>query len=140
MTAATLGVGTVLALGDGASPEAFTAAAEILSLGGPDQSAEEVEVTSLQSTGGFKEFIAGLKDGGSVTFGVNWVKTASSQHVTLRDRLGGAANNYRITFSDSPATVFTFSATVLGFSMNTEPNAAIQAEFTLKISGQGTWA
>jgi predicted secreted protein len=139
MTSAVAGVGTVLAEGDGASPEVFTAVAEVLTISGPELSTEEIDVTSLDSSGGFKETIAGLRDAGSVSFDVNWIK-GDAQQLSIRDKIAsGAAGNYKITWSDSPATVADFAAIVTGFSMNTEPNSQIQASITLKITGQVTF-
>ena len=66
MTQATAAVGTEFRLGSTASPPVYTAVAEILSISGPEVSVEEIEVTSLGSTGGYKEYVSGLKDGGTV--------------------------------------------------------------------------
>lgn len=138
-TKAVTGVGTVLAVGDGASPEVFTAITEITSIGGPELSSEQVEVTSLDSAGGFKEFVTGLKDGGSISIENNWIKSDVSQ-VQMRDDVqAGTKRNYRITWSDSPPTVVDFNASVEAFSMTTEPDAPVTASMTLKISGAPVW-
>lgn len=138
-TLAVTGVGTVLAVGDAASPEVFTAVTEVSNIGGPELAAEQVEVTSLDSAGGFKEFITGLKDGGSVSLESNWIKSDAMQ-VQMRDDVqAGTKRNYKITWSDSPPTVVDFNASVEQFSMNTEPDSPITASLTLKISGQPVW-
>ncbi len=138
MTSAVAGIGTTLQVGDGASPEVFTTIAEILTIGGPELSSEDIEVTNMDSAGGFKEFISGLADAGSVNFDLNWIK--GTQQAQVRDDVGaGTARNYRITWSDSPATIANYNARVTAFSMNTDPNSQIQASCTLKISGQVTW-
>lgn len=138
-TKAVTGVGTVLAVGDAASPEVFTAITEITSIGGPELSSEQVEVTSLDSAGGFKEFVTGLKDGGSISIENNWIKSDTSQ-VQMRDDVqAGTKRNYRITWPDSPSTVVDFSASVEAFSMTTEPDAPVTASMTLKISGAPVW-
>ena len=138
MTSAVAGIGTTFQQGDGASPEVFTTVAEILSFSGPELSAEEIDVTNLDSSGGFKETIAGLRDAGAVTLELNWHKHALQ--VTLRDKLAaGSADNYKITFSDSPSTVADFSGVVTAFSMTTDPNAQITASVTVQISGQVVW-
>jgi predicted secreted protein len=138
MTSAVAGLGTTFQEGDGASPEVFATIAEITSIGGPELSTEEIDVTNLDSSGGFKETIAGAKDPGSVSLEMNWIK--GTQQISVRDKLAtGAAGVYKITWSDSPNTVAEFTAIVTAFSMNTEPSAALTASITLKISGQVTW-
>ena len=51
--AAKAGVGTTFSVGDGASPEVFTAIGEIVNASGPNISAEQIEVTTLDSSGGY---------------------------------------------------------------------------------------
>lgn len=138
MTAATAGVGTTLQVGDGASPEIFSTIAEVLTIGGPEISSEDIEVTNMDSPSGFKEFISGLTDAGAITFDANWIK--STQQTQVRDDVGaGTARNYRITWPDSPATIANFNARATAFSMSTDPNAQLQASISLKISGVVSW-
>lgn len=139
MTAAKSGVGTTLQRGNGASPEVFTTVAEVRQISGPELTSEEVESTSLDSVGGFKEFIGGLKDGGQVQFDCNYIGSDVQQNA-IRDNVGGVTENYRISWPFSPTVTCTFAAQVVGFSMSTEPNSAISASVTLKISGSPTWA
>ena len=40
--------------------------AELTEISGIDMSADTIDVTTLNSTSGFREFVAGLKDGGEV--------------------------------------------------------------------------
>lgn len=139
MTQAVAGVGTQLLVGDGGSPvEVFAAIAEVLTLTGPELAAEEIEVTNLDSAGGFKEFITGLVEGGTISLDLNWIKGANQ--VTLRDDVAaGTQRNYRITFSDSPATVANFAGVVTAFSFSTEPNSQIQSSATVRITGVIAW-
>jgi hypothetical protein len=136
MTAAVLGLGTALQVSDGASPEVYTTIAEVLSLSGPELTAEDIEVTNLDSTA--KEYISGVPDGGSASFELNWI--SSAQQETLRDDVeAGTARNYKIVFSTSPNTTASFNARCTEFSMTSDPNTQIRASATLKISGSVTW-
>ena len=139
MTNAVSGVGTTISIGDGASPEVFTAIGEVTNLGGPEISAEEIETTSLDSVGGFKEFIGGLRDGGSVTLDMNYLGSNAQQN-DMRDNIGGVTKNYQISWPYSPAVTCTFAAQVSNMTFNTEPNAAISASVSLKVSGEPTWS
>lgn len=136
MTSAVLGLGTTLQVSDGASPEVYTTIAEVLTISGPSLSAEDIDVTNLSSTA--KEYISGVSDGGSVDFELNWI--GQTQQKTLRDDVtAGTSRTYRVTFSNSPNTIASFSARCTAFSMSTDPNTQIRGNATLKISGAITW-
>ena len=142
MTSAIAGVGAEFQLSDGASPEVYTKVAEVLSISGPELSAEQVEVTSLDSTGGYKEFIPGLLDGGTVQIEFNYVDGNSNQE-TLRTRVSTTsqtASNYRIQLPDSPLSYVTFAGIVESYSMNVESGSAITVSAGIKISGAPTWS
>jgi predicted secreted protein len=142
MTSAITGVGAEFQLGDAASPEVFTKVAEVISISGPELSAEQVEVTSLDSTGGYKEFIPGLLDGGSVTIEFNYVD-GNTQQEALRTRVSTASQtalNYRIQLPDSPLSYVTFAATVESYSMNVETGSAVTVSCGVKISGAPVWS
>ena len=73
MTSASIfGHGTFLQIGDGAVSEMFTTIAEVMNIDGPNLQQETVEVTSHDSTDRWREFIGGLKDGGEISFGLNF--------------------------------------------------------------------
>lgn len=142
MTSAISGVGAEFRLGDAASPEVYTKVAEVLSISGPELSAEQIEATSLDSTGGYKEFISGLLDGGTVSIEFNFVSGNSNQEA-LRTRVSTSnqsALNYRIALPDSPETTVTFSGIVESYSMNVEAGSAVTVSVGVKISGAPTWA
>lgn len=140
MTNATAAVGTAFQLGDTASPIVYTTVAEVLSIGGPDVSADEIEVSSLDSTGGYKEYITGLKDGGTVALELNWVKS-NAQQTGMRDLVAsGTTRAYRIQFSDSPQTVANFNGVVTNFSMSADPGSQIKASMSVRITGAVTWS
>ena len=133
--------GTLIAKGDGASPEVFNDIAQVNAIGGPDMSAEMLDVTTHSSTGGKKEFVAGLVDNGEVTLGLKADLQDSTQSPNaglINDLDVGAKNNYRITFVDG--TIATFAALV----SNVNSDAPVESDWTLaatiKISGVITWS
>lgn len=131
------GSGTVFSRGDAASPEVFTNVGDVISIAGPAITKDEIEVTALDSTS--KEFIGALDDPGEITMELNW-NPQDSEHVNLRtDAEGSVVRNYRVTWSDVSATVVTFAAEVMEFTLNTEPNDAVKASTRLKISGALIW-
>ena len=60
---ATRSIGTVLNIGQGPTP-APVPVAGLTSIGGLELSADTIDVTKLDSAGGYREFIGGFKDGG----------------------------------------------------------------------------
>lgn len=139
-TSALASQGMLLGVGDAASPEVYTTISEISDISGPDGSAGEIDVTDLSSTA--KEFKRGLTDNGSVTATMMFVPT-DTQHAQLRTDFNSAtevARNYRITFTDSPNTTWTFSAYVASFSITNSLDSSTTASLSLRIKGTITAA
>ena len=55
VSVATAGIGTLLQIGDAASPEVFTTIAEVLDISGPGLVSDLVDVTNMSSPGSFEE-------------------------------------------------------------------------------------
>ncbi len=134
------GVGATLEFGDGASPEVFTAIGKVATWSGPELTKEEVDDTTLDSAGGFKEFLSGLKDPGQVTFTVHRSVNDQNQEQIITDMTGSVGRNWRLTWvSLSPNWIADFSAEVFGITPSADPNAPITMDVTLRISGVVTW-
>lgn len=132
------GIGGTLEVGNGASPEVFTAIAEIVSVDGPSLSIEEKDATTLDS-GGVKQSIPGLVDYGQLD--VELLFTKHSTHTALRgDATGRTERNYRITFPTSPVTVGAFAGYVNKWGQNMNPTDAMKANVGLKINSAIAWS
>ncbi len=132
------GSGSSFRRGDAASPEVFSVVGDVISMGGPNITKEEIDTTALDSSA--KESIGGLDDGGEITLELNW-NPQDAQHVLLRsDAEGSARLNYRLIWNDVSSTQVTFNAEVMDFGINTESNDAVKASVRLKINGALTWA
>lgn len=132
------GVGATLELGDGASSESFTAIAEVNSIDGPNISVDTIDVTSLDSTGGYREFIASFIDGGEVTAEFNFTLDGYDDlKVVLEAR---ARRNFQIVLPDTGSTTFSFSALVTALGVSVPKDDKVTASMSLKISGQVTLA
>lgn len=130
------GAGSSLSVGNGASPEVFTAITEVVEFSGPDSSNEEIETTNLASTA--KEFIPALKDQGTLDFTAH-LDTSNAQHTQLdTDSLNGTTRNYRITWDESPQAYITFSAFLSSLSYQTDPNDTVKISGTLRITAAPT--
>ncbi len=141
VTSAEFAQGTLLKGGDGAETEVFTTIAEVLDISGPGLSMEPVDATSHDSDG-WKEFIAGLKDGGDVSFDIQYIPS----NATHKNASGGVLydfdqrtlRNFQLVFPDSGSTTWTFAAFVTGFEPQAPVEDKLTASLTLKISGAPT--
>lgn len=143
MTNAISAFGTLLQIGDGGSPETFTTIAEVQDISGPSFSLDTAEVTSHGSTGGWKEYIGTLLDGGEVSFDINFLPTETTHGYAsglLKDMVNKTVRNFQIVFPDAASTTWTFAALITGFETSEPVGDQLSASVTLKITGQPTLA
>ncbi len=134
------GYSTLLKIGDGSTSESFDPIAEVLDIDGPSQARSQYDVTPHNTTG-WREFIAGLRDGGSMKFSVNLIPGDVTQWDDSNALLGlfdsGALHNYRLVFPKGFCGAF--AATVLEFGVKAPVDGALTADVNMKISGAITW-
>lgn len=126
--------GVLLKIGSG-SPETFTTIKGVSNISGPTGSRELIDVTALDSSG--REYLVGLPDYGDLSFTLFYAPQ-DTQHALLFaafQAAGQTATNFTLTFTDSPATVYSFAALVQGFPMNFQGNSAVEVNVTLKLTG-----
>ncbi len=143
MTLAIDAYGTLLQVGDGGAPEAFTTIAEVTEISGPSLVLDPLDVTSHESPGAFREFVGGLLDGGEVTFTINYVPTGSTHDAStgiIADMIARTVRNFQVIFPDVGATVWSFAALVTAFEPAEPVDDRLSAEVTLKVTGQPTLA
>ncbi len=104
---------------------------------GPSITADQVDVSALDSTDAWKEFIAGLIDGGEVTIEQNMKKADFT--AMLGYLVGRTAQAITLTYSGSLG-VATFNALVTACTPGpAAKDAAIRASYTLKVTGPVTF-
>ena len=123
----------------GASP-ATTEIGQIMSLTGPSISVATIETTDLQDTA--KTFIAGMYDGGEVTFEVAYDPDSesspdSNQHEVTADMLTGTQGNWKVEWSDGNSIYGV--GLVTSFSATAAIDDKLTASFTVKVSGGVTF-
>lgn len=123
----------------------YTTVAQVRDINGPNMARDTVEVSSRDSTGQAKEYLAGMLDEGEVTFDLVYDPDAQTHSASASGGLitlmrAGALNNFRVSFADTTATTATFSGLVTGFQPTAPLNGAQTASVTIKISGLITWA
>ena len=128
--------GCTLGLGDAASPEVYTSVINLTSFQGPSGSRQVIDATTLSSVA--KEKDVGIPDLGQITFDYNF-SGADPALIDCWDNFNaGTLHSFRLTFSDSPATQFDFSAYVLSFNFNASLDDIVRGSVTLEISGTVT--
>lgn len=134
------GYSVLLKIGDGGTSEQFDPIAEVLDIDGPSQSRSQYDVTP-HNTNGWREFIAGLRDGGTIKFPVNLIPGEATQWETdgLLGLFDSGENwNFQMLFPNNYTA--TFSAAVLEFGVKAPVDGALTADISMKISGEITWA
>lgn len=145
MSDATIGWGTKLLRGNGATPEVFTALAEVVSIDPPDESTDEAECSHLNSPGRFREFLLTMTDPGEVVFTVNHLPGNAGHQALRTDKTNLTMRNFEIEFYEDDGTTLletcAFSAQVRNYKVNTiEKDVVKTAEVTLRLSGAITWS
>lgn len=136
MSDAIAGVGTQFMRESDESSGTFTAIAEVNSITGPGMTREFIDVTSLDSTGGYREFKGGFRDGGTVTLSMNF--TLAGYNQMKDDFEDDDSHNYQIVLPDTGATTLEFAAFVTDLPLNIDPADKITCDVTLKVTGQVT--
>ncbi len=126
--------GVTIGKGNTASPIVYTNIAEVFSISGPSSSNNEIEVTSLSDTA--KAFISSLPDNGEITLNLGFDPTAASQQALFTDMDAGSTNEaiYKLTFTDSPQSIWTFNAWVRSCAVGASVDGAVTLDATLRVT------
>jgi predicted secreted protein len=133
MTNAVSSVGALLKKYTGA---AWVSVGEVINISGPSMSRETIDVTSLASTGGYREFIVGFRDPGTLTFTMNF--TRSDYETMKTDFESDTEVDYEMILPDDDVTTFEFSGLVTELPLNLDPGSQITCNITIKVTGQIT--
>jgi predicted secreted protein len=131
--------GTLLKIGDGGSPtETFATIAEVRSINGPGLTSDSNDITTHDTSDGFREFSQGLKDGGSLDFDINFVPTIAEHSASsglLANYLDGGRRNFQMVFPDQAQTTWVLHGFVQNFSINAPVDDVLTASVSIKLSG-----
>lgn len=111
----------------------YTDVIQIMSIGGPQITVADVDVTHLQSSNVFKEFIAGFGDGGVVQLEAIYDK---AQLATLYGFIR-TTKVWRILFSDS--SKWDFSGHINALSTDQPLEEEVGSPFAIKVTGKPTF-
>jgi len=133
MSNAIAGVGTKFRRWN-SSTSKFEDIAEINSITGPSMSRDTIDVTSLDSTGGYREFIAGFRDPGTVVLNMNF--TRDTYELMKADFESDDLQNYEIILPDDEETSLEFEGLVTELPLAIPTDDKVTSDVTIKISGQ----
>lgn len=129
-SSAIAGVGTVFLRWSGT---AWVALAEVNSISGPTMTRDFIDVTSLDSISGYREFITGFRDAGTVSLTMNFTRTTYDLMKT--DFESDVAVNYQIVLPDTASTSFEFSGLVTEIPLEVPTDDKVTANVTIKLTG-----
>ena len=131
--------GATIARGNAASPEVFTALAQVVSITPIGIERGLIDVTNLSSSA--REYKKAIKDGQEIQLRMQY-DPDDSGHAGLRtDADSEDSRNFRITLTDSPAQTVTFAAMVTNWSItDVAIDQVLMLDVTLKPTGALTFA
>lgn len=129
-------LGTKLKVG---ASDAAVAVAGLTSIGGLELSADTIDVTTLDSDGGYREFIAGFKDAGEVSLEGYLDASSGKGQKELHDLFdSGEVTDFVIEFPPETKTKWQFKGIVTGFSTGATLEDPLSFSATIKVSGEPT--
>ena len=117
---------------------AYTTVSNATSIGFPAPEIDEIEVTNHDSVGGYREFLPGLKDGGTVDFeGI----VSDDSVVTGLQNAFDATVVYNWKITTRSGAVWTFDGYMASFGEgNAEIDSARTYAGSIRVSGKPTFA
>lgn len=125
------GVGTVIQKWNTGTSQ-WLAISEVTNISGPGLERDLLEVTSLDSVGGWRQFISGFRDGGEVVLSMNYTRESLDEFAS--DFSSDDVQNYEIILPDD--TSIEFEGLVRSYPLTIPTDAQITMEVTIKVTGE----
>lgn len=128
----TRALGTTLQIGD-TTPVTVGGLTEI---GGLELSADTIDVTTLNSDGGYRDFVAGFKDAGEVSLSGFFDPTTGEGQAELFAAFeSGEKTAFAIVFPTAMGKKWTFNGIVTGFGTGATVEDPVTFSATIKVVG-----
>lgn len=131
-----IGYNTTFHTGAGSSPEVWTPWGQVTNVTPPGMQRDSIDASHSQSPDQWREFIAGMKDGGEVSLELTFAPANDTTEDIFEEfALDGpsATKPRKITFPDG--SIWEFSAFVTGFEPEAPFDDKMVATVTLKVTG-----
>jgi Lambda phage tail tube protein, TTP len=130
----------LLKLESDSSTGTFATIPEAMKLNPPNQKFDLLDVTSHDSTGGFREFVPGLIDGENCTAEVNFVPTNAIHTQCRTDALARTKKNFQCVFPGGGIGAnLAFSGYFVGLNPSADAGQILKESITIKSTGVQTW-
>lgn len=134
--------GTLFKIGDGASPETFSTAAQMRSISGPSATGVEQDITTHSTAGNWKEKAVVLLDGGSIGFPANY-DSAEATHAFAtgiwQNFINLTPQNAALVFPSSIGYLY-MNVYTMGHSFDAPVDNILGVNFEFSINGAITAA
>lgn len=127
------GKGTLFRKWDASVP-GWTNISEVISVSGPNKSRETIDVTSLDSTGGYREFVGSFRDGGTVSLAM--IFRRDTYDIMNDDFESDTVQSYEIILPDAEITTIEFDGLVTEVPLEIVADDAIKANVTIKVTSK----
>lgn len=117
-----------------------TAVGGLSSIGGVEISADSTDVTAMDNTTGYKEYLGGFKDGGEVPiegFMDGEDKGQDAMYAALEDQ---KVHQCSIVFPEAIGKTWTFPGIVTKFATSAQVGDAVKFSASVKVAGKPTLA
>jgi len=142
MSATYAAYGTLLKMGNGASPETCTTIAGLTDINGPKDATETTDTTTHNNAASdsYRRFIATLQTGGDVTVKIIWDPNDATHGVAgglYAVKQARTTKNWQITFPSavSPAVKISFSGPITSLGQAYPLAGVMTSDLTIKVSG-----
>ncbi len=110
--------------------------AEITNSSGPDEVRDIIETTTLNSPGGRREKITGLRDGGQISLDLNFTRAGWDQ---FQDEISTeVATPYEVKLNDAGQTTFAGNALVVSQGRSTAVGDRVTMTAVMELTGVET--
>lgn len=133
-----IGFGTLIKIGDGASPEVFTTIGEHFQSSPVGATKPLVDFTHHESPNTFREYKCGVADGDEINASANWVASETGQAAVRTAFNAGTPYNFQVISPDTDETA-AFAAIVTHHDVDRPLDDRQVFNFTLKITGNITY-
>ena len=110
------------------------------SIGGVEVSSETTDVTALDNTTGYKEYLGGFKDGGEVPLEGFLDGTDKGQEAMYTAMEEQKEHDFSIVFPEAIGKTWKFKGIVTKFATSAAVGDAVKFSSSIKVSGKPTLA
>lgn len=108
--------------------------AGLLSIGGPATSRDTVDTTSMDNEDGYRDFITGLRDNGTMSFELLFAK---DQYTGMKEDFeSDTPKDYQIFFAQAQAGAIQFQGLVTDFPLTVPLDDKVSMSVTIKVTGE----